>query len=447
MSIPNKTALQNKVSLLKNIIMMIGVIVVVMTVMRVYQANYLQVLNNLALIAVLAFSYVKLNDTDEKRFLFVARLVFLSAFGTLFVLMLYSEERVTQFIWFGTTFYLLFYLLEKGEGWRWFIAFLTILITLYVYDSTLLGLSIKDFLTWIFNMFVIVIIASRYEEIKEESTQRLLNVQYILADEVKAKTFELQELNTGLEQRVKEETEKNRYQEQMMMQQTRMAQMGEMISMIAHQWRQPLAAISATTNALILKNASGKHEVDLFDDRLHKIAGYSQHLSMTIDDFRNFFKKDKETKETTFEAIIEDVLGIIQVSLENKNIKVITDFTYNKRVKVYAGELKQVILNLVKNSEDALLENKVKDAVISLSTFMENGEAVLRVEDNGGGIDEAIIGEIFDPYFSTKEAKDGTGLGLYMSKIIVEEHCGGTMSVENGSSGAVFTITMQNKEV
>ncbi len=426
---------------------MIALIVVVMTVMRVYQANYLQVLNNLALITVLLFSYVKLNDTDEKRFLFIARLVFLSAFGTLFVLMLYSQERVTQFIWFGTTFYLLFYLLDKREGWRWFIAFIAILVALFVYDNALLGLSVKDFLTWIFNMFVIVIIASRYEEIKEDSTQRLLNVQYILADEVKAKTLELQELNTVLEQRVEEEIEKNRTQEQMMMQQTRMAQMGEMISMIAHQWRQPLAAISATTNTLILKNTSGKHEVDLFDNRLNRIADYSQHLSTTIDDFRNFFKKDKKREETTFEAVMENVLGIIQISLENKNIKVVTDFRYNKRVKIYAGELKQVILNLIKNAEDAVLETRVKDPEIRLYTSEENGSIVLRVEDNGGGIDEAIMEKIFDPYFSTKEAKDGTGLGLYMSKIIVEEHCGGTLSVKNSSSGAVFTIAMENKEV
>ena len=426
---------------------MIALIVVVMTVMRAYQTNYLQVLNNLALITVLVFSYVKLNDTDEKRFYFIARLVFVSAFATLFVLMLYTEERVTQFIWFATTFYLLFYLLDKREGWRWFIAFIAILIGLFAYDSTLLGLSVQEFLTWIFNMFVIVVIASRYEKIKEESTQRLLNVQYILADEVKAKTQELQELNTGLEERVEKEIEKNRYQEQMMMQQTRMAQMGEMISMIAHQWRQPLAAISATTNTLILKNASGKHEVDLFDDRLHKIAGYSQHLSATIDDFRNFFKKDKGKEETTFETVMEDVLSIIQISLENKNIKVVTDFRYDKRVKIYAGELKQVILNLIKNAEDAVLETKVKDPQITLRNFAENGNIVLCVEDNGGGIDEAIMDKIFDPYFSTKEGKDGTGLGLYMSKIIVEEHCGGTLNVENRSDGVVFTIAMGNKDV
>ena len=442
--------MNNKVILLKRIIALILVIVTVMTVYRAYNANYLQVANNFLLMAILYFSYYMLNNADEKRFLLIARVVFVSDFATLFVLMLYSQERVTQFIWFGTTFYLLFYLLDKREGWRWFTAFIIVLVTLFVYDNSLLGLGLKDFLVWIFNMFIIAAIASLYEKIKEESMQRLMDVQNILAREVDVRTKELQELNSSLEKRVQEEVAKNRAQEQMMMQQTHLAQMGEMISMIAHQWRQPLAAISATTNVLILKNSSKKYDADFFDNRLHKISSYSQHLSTTIEDFRGFFKKNKEKEETTFEAVIEDVLNIIQISLDNKNIKVVVDFKYNNRVKIYANELKQVILNLMKNAEDALLEAKPKDPVIRISTYTDENNShnpVLRVEDNGGGIDEEIITKIYDPYFSTKGAKDGTGLGLYMSKIIVEEHCGGTLSVKNNKNGAVFTIAMKNKDI
>ncbi len=445
-----KAALNNKVILLKRIIALILLIVTVMTVYRAYNANYIQVANNFLLMAILYFSYFKLYNADEKRFLFIARVVFVSDFATLFVLMLYSQERVTQFIWFGTTFYLLFYLLDKREGWRWFTAFIIVLVTLFVYDNSLLGLGLKDFLVWIFNMFIIAAIASLYEKIKEESMQRLMDVQNILAREVDARTKELQELNSSLEKRVQEEVAKNRAQEQMMMQQTHLAQMGEMISMIAHQWRQPLAAISATTNVLILKNSSKKYDADFFDNRLHKISSYSQHLSTTIEDFRGFFKKNKEKEETTFEAVIEDVLNIIQISLDNKNIKVVVDFKYNNRVNIYANELKQVILNLMKNAEDALLEAKPKDPVIRIFTYADENNShnpVLRVVDNGGGIDDEIITKIYDPYFSTKGAKDGTGLGLYMSKIIVEEHCGGTLSVKNNKNGAVFTIAMKNKDI
>lgn len=443
MNTANASTLQYKVKLLKNIIFMVTIIVVIMLFVRLYEENYLQSANNVVLIVVMIFSYFQLNNVTEKKFYVIARLVFLSDFATLFVLMLYSQERVTQFIWFGTTFYLLFYLLDKRESWKWFAAFITILFGLYIYDSTLLRLNGKEFFTWIFNMFVIVIIANKYEEIKEESTQRLLDIQYILADEVKSKTFELQKLNENLERKVAQEIERNRAQEQMMMEQTRMAQMGEMISMIAHQWRQPLASISAVTNSLIIKNTRGKYDVALFDDRLHKIADYSQHLSTTIDDFRNFFKTHKTKTGISLEAMVGNALNIIQISLENKNIKVTTDFNCHKTVNIYTNELQQVVLNLLKNAEDVLLENKIENAEITIRTFLENGHAVLSVEDNGGGIDEAIIGKIFDPYFSTKHEKDGTGLGLYMSKTIVEEHCKGELHVKNGSRGALFTIVIK----
>ena len=242
------------------------------------------------------------------------------------------------------------------------------------------------------------------------------------------------------------DAEKLREKENMLFKQSRLAQMGEMINMIAHQWRQPLSAISATTNVLILKNERGSYESKFFEDRLQKIANYSQHLSTTINDFRNFFKTNKEKEETTVEAVIEDVLSITQPLLQSKNITLITDFKYNKKVNIYANELKQVLLNLIKNAEDVLVENKIIGPEITVRTFEEDGYAVLSIEDNGGGIDNTIIDKIFDPYFSTKLDKEGTGLGLYMSKIIVQEHCTGTLSVKNSRNGAIFRIEMRGKE-
>ncbi len=233
-----------------------------------------------------------------------------------------------------------------------------------------------------------------------------------------------------------------RDKEKQLLQQSRLAQMGEMLSMIAHQWRQPLAAISATTNALILKNGRGKYTQELFDDRLHKIADYSQHLSTTINDFRNFFATKKEKEETSLEVISADVLKIIQISIENKNIKIVTDFQYNRNFKTYKNELKQVLLNLMKNAEDALLEKGNDNPKITIRTFSENGHAVLSVEDNAGGINAEVMEKIFDPYFSTKSEKDGTGLGLYMSKIIVQDHCEGKLNVSNHNEGARFKIIL-----
>lgn len=252
----------------------------------------------------------------------------------------------------------------------------------------------------------------------------------------------IEQLNQSLESRVKLEVDKNRKKDQVLLRQSRLAQMGEMLSMIAHQWRQPLAAISATSATLELKASMHKLDSDDIRQKAHHISNYSQHLSKTIDDFRGFFKPNKEKAETTYDEIIASVLQIMETSLKNKNIQLVKALNCHEMFSTYPGEIKQVILNLVSNSEEALLENMVEEPYIKITTYTKEDKYILQVEDNAGGILEKDIEYIFDPYFSTKKAKDGTGLGLYMSKIIIEEHCGGTLSVMNISKGALFTIVL-----
>jgi len=250
---------------------------------------------------------------------------------------------------------------------------------------------------------------------------------------------ELEELNKTLEFRIKEEVEKNRKKDQQLLEQSRMAQMGEMISMIAHQWRQPLAAISSTSAAIGLKAKLNKLDKDTAIELSNKIADYSQHLSSTIDDFRDFFKTKKEKKETNFNEIVKSVLSIVEDSIRSQNIELIVELNCKSTFYTYQNEIKQVILNLIKNAEDILIEKKIKKPSIRLSAK----NACLIISDNGGGIPEDVIGKIFNPYFSTKTKKDGTGLGLYMSKIIVEEHCKGELNVSNSEFGAVFEIVLK----
>ena len=263
-----------------------------------------------------------------------------------------------------------------------------------------------------------------------------------LEEEKEASKKEIDQLNQSLESRVKLEVDKNREKDQLMLRQSRLAQMGEMLSMIAHQWRQPLAAISATSATLELK--AGMHKLDSDDVRqkAHNISDYSQHLSKTIDDFRGFFKPNKEKIETTYDEIIASVLTIMETSLKNKNIQLIKNLNCHETFSTYPGEIKQVILNLFSNAEEALLETVVEEPYIKITTYTKEDKYILEVSDNAGGIPEKNIDYIFDPYFSTKKAKDGTGLGLYMSKIIVEEHCGGTLSVMNISKGSLFSIVL-----
>jgi PAS domain S-box-containing protein len=266
-----------------------------------------------------------------------------------------------------------------------------------------------------------------------------------LEKEAEKTAIYLKNLNTSLEQKVQEAVEEIKEKERALYQQSRLAQMGEMMSMIAHQWRQPLSAISATSSALNLKVKLGKTNKELIENMTDNISEYAQHLSQTIDDFRDFFKPTKGKKMVSFSELLKSALSIAEVSLANRNIRIMQQLEESTSFSSYPNELKQVLLNLIKNAEDALIENKIKDPFIKFVISQEGSKHILKVSDNGGGIPEDIIDKIFDPYFSTKKDKNGTGLGLYMSKIIVDDHCKGSLEVQNTQEGALFTITIDSK--
>jgi len=253
---------------------------------------------------------------------------------------------------------------------------------------------------------------------------------------------EIKALNYSLTDRVKEEVNKNRKKDQQLLEQSRLAQMGEMLSMIAHQWRQPLAAISSTSSALELKANLGKADKELVIKNAQNISKYAQHLSTTIDDFRDFFKPNKELSLVTYCELIKSVLSILEVSLESKNISLVKECNCSERFNTHSNEIKQVILNLIKNAEDILVEKGIDKPYVKLRTYTLNNNHILEISDNGGGIPKDIKDKIFDPYFSTKLDKNGTGLGLYMSKIIIEEHCGGELNVSNNEDGALFQVVI-----
>jgi C4-dicarboxylate-specific signal transduction histidine kinase len=257
---------------------------------------------------------------------------------------------------------------------------------------------------------------------------------------------ELVSLQTSLEEKVSQQITELRQQEQRILQQSRLAQMGEMISMIAHQWRQPLSAISATTSNLTLKVMMDEMDKKEFGEEIERIGSYAQHLSKTIDDFRGFFKEEKEKEYISLDSLVHQTLDIVKVSLDHANIEVNLTLNASKEIKTHATEIKQVLLNLIKNAEDVLIEHKVHNPLIMIETSIDEKQRhILRVKDNGGGIPADILDKVFDPYFSTKLEKDGTGLGLYMSKTIIEDHCQGELTVENSDDGALFTIILRGK--
>jgi len=297
-------------------------------------------------------------------------------------------------------------------------------------------------ITFFIIIFIFMLWFSYIDARREKEKKVVLEKLKASNRNLEIETAKVKDLNDSLADKVKLEVNKNREKDAQMIQQSRLAQMGEMISMIAHQWRQPLAAISSTSSAINIKAQLGNLENEKVIALTKKINEYSQHLSTTIDDFRDFFKSNKETKETNYSELIKSVLGIIEDSLINKNIELIQDLKIEDTIKTYPNEIKQVILNLIKNAEDVLIEKQIINPYIKIMTYKEGENLVLSVSDNGGGIPKEIRDKIFDPYFSTKIKKNGTGLGLYMSKTIVEKHCGGKLTVANSDEGAVFKILL-----
>ena len=253
-------------------------------------------------------------------------------------------------------------------------------------------------------------------------------------------SMERKNFNEELEKRVRYEVSRNIEKDVQLMQQSRLAQMGEMISMIAHQWRQPLHIISTAATDMDFKIQLGTFNEEIAKKNIEKINNLTQHLSDTIDEFRDFFKAVKEREETSLDAVVHSTLKIVKEYIENKKLIITTDLDANIIVKTYPNELKQVLLNLLKNAEDVLVEKQVKDASINIKTCSDDEFVYLQVHDNGGGIDEDVLPHVFDAYFTTKDSENGTGLGLYMSKRIVEEHCNGSFSVSNVDDGACFKI-------
>jgi len=220
------------------------------------------------------------------------------------------------------------------------------------------------------------------------------------------------------------------------------AQMGEMISMIAHQWRQPLSTISVIVGGLKVKLALDMYDDEYFNNQIDSIVGLTQHLSNTINDFREFFKEDKNKSIITLEEIVDKSLTIIKPILDNKEISLQVDYLSNEKILTYSNELKQVVINILKNAEEILVDKKIKDAKIEVKTYKVKDLYYLEIKDNAGGVDKDIIERIFEPYFTTKGDLNGTGLGLYMSKKIIEDHCNGRLTVENRDGGACFTIEL-----
>jgi len=227
--------------------------------------------------------------------------------------------------------------------------------------------------------------------------------------------------------------------------QSRLAAMGEMISMIAHQWRQPLTGMGMTTDNLLLDIELQDIDENRFKENLELINKQIAYLSHTIDDFRNFFKPNSKIEKIKINTLIDESCQIINSTLKKNNIKIKKIDDNDITIMTKRNDLMQVILNLIKNSMDAYMINDLQDRVIKISTNDDSKNIEIKIKDNAGGISDKIIEKVFDPYFSTKDKKHGTGLGLYMSKMIVENHFQGELLVNTVDNSTTFSIVIPKK--
>jgi PAS domain S-box-containing protein len=259
-------------------------------------------------------------------------------------------------------------------------------------------------------------------------------------DALSEKRRELEELNLSLETRIVQAVEELRRKDQLLILQDRRAVMGEMINNIAHQWRQPLYLLSLYIQELPLVFDVDEISEKKLEDSVGKCMQLILHMSQTIEDFRNFFKPEKEKVLFGVNRVIGHALSLIEASLKDPHISIALHTEGDPTVNGYPNEYAQVLLNILSNARDALAGRNVDEARILIQSFADGETTVVTITDNAGGIPEEAVEKMFDPYFTTKGTDKGTGVGLFMSRTIIEKNMGGRLTVRNTGNGAEFRI-------
>ena len=270
--------------------------------------------------------------------------------------------------------------------------------------------------------------------------------------EVKGKLFE--EDNKSIKEIVifnditvlENERNESAKKDKLMYQQSKMAALDEMIENIAHQWRQPLSQINSAI--LIIDYNLNKNNIQnsQINDKLNEIESLTKYMSDTINDFKNFLNKHKKMEAFILDDIIIKTILMVDSSLKHNNIKL--KFSPNNqqyKISSYPNELQQAILSIINNAQDLLINKNITNPTINIIIKKENDYYSINIYDNAGGIEQSIIDKIFEPYFTTKHKSQGTGLGLYISKMMIEKILHGNISVKNTKEGACFTIKLYER--
>ncbi|AXX89465.1 histidine kinase [Arcobacter suis] len=290
-----------------------------------------------------------------------------------------------------------------------------------IFNTIIIFSIISIFIVFLFSVILSLFIIDNFRKLHNSLEQK-----------VNEKTKELQDLNNYLETKISKEVAQNRKKDIIMFQQARFASLGEMLNNIAHQWRQPLGAITMIIQSFQTKMSLGKLTPDFVDEKVNDALLMANNMSTTLDDFKNFFSPNKIKSEFSIKNCIEHSIELSKYLLIQENIDVKLTIRKDVKINSYYNELSHVFLNIISNSKDALCSNVDKnDRIIKIIVNKFKNHLVVNMVDNGGGIPQDILPKIFEPYYTTKYKSAGTGIGLYMSKQIIEKHMNGEIFCKN----------------
>ena len=369
------------------------------------------------------FIFFSILRVKKKYFESVATLM-TAQFTFFFIYLVYvSEPSALKHVWLFTYPIILLYFQGTRRGAYWFSTLMFLLLVAPFQPFVEVQYTAHQVTYIAFTLVIVNIVTYFYQRKMDEAKKLIIDQQ----NNLKSKIQELEA------------------KDKLLTAQSKQAVMGEMIAMIAHQWRQPLSTITLQISNLELRKLLGEDisssEIDTTFKNINKSIMY---LSDTIDDFQKYFHPDKESVEVELHALVNKSINFVLPRLKNTHIKILFERDEDIFICTYKNELIQIVLNILNNAIDALIEyDRAKPSII-LNVFIKDNCVYIRIKDNAAGIDKKDIPYIFEPYFSTK-GKDGTGLGLYMSQMIAQKQFSGNIEVQTSNKGTVFTVRVPQK--
>ena len=410
-------------SLLGNTILNLFDISPIFSNMSLFSWWFGNIMGQILLVPTLLFLYSRFEETNIVIYLLIG--LFFAVISYIFQVLV-PIQNVSLLL--SITLPLIIYIsARKGIQYATFSVLVITMVTLsltyynmgiFTYDTEINNLINLNFY-FLSQMLLLLIIGILFDE-REQREQHL---EIIIADEVK----------------------KNDKQTLMLLQQSRLAQMGQILNMVAHQWRQPLNTLQLLSELLVFKYHNNKIEKKDIDKFQRETRLQIKQMSNTINNFSNFFSPRKDKSRFLLNDTISYLDSIMRPIFDSHNIILICNQTEDIYIYGYPNEFAQALLNIIYNAKDALVEKVVQNRKVSIEIKEEKDSITINICDNAGGIDSSVIQKIFEPYFSNKKEKNGTGLGLYMSKIIIEKHMNGLLSVYNSKDGACFNIKIDIK--